>query len=68
MFPNKLTQDVNTWQSKNSVKPVSRVLLKAGSPWMNTQTAYQTAIQFFRNAPYNNGQGLEAYLRQHNEF
>ncbi len=33
-----------------------------------TQTAYQTAIQFFRNAPYNNGQGFEAYLGQHNEF
>ena len=30
--------------------------------------AYQTAIQFFRNAPFNNGQGFEAYLGIHNEF
>jgi len=30
--------------------------------------AYQTAIQFFRNAPFNNGQGFEAYLGMNNEF
>ncbi len=33
-----------------------------------TQTVYNTAIQFFKNAPFNNGQGFEAYLGQHNEF
>lgn len=33
-----------------------------------TQDAYQTAVQFFRNAPFNNGQGFEANLGLVNEI
>lgn len=56
-------------QAQRTLTSLAKVnIIRASFTDDYSANAYNTAIQFFKNAPFNNGQGFEANLGIQNEF